>query len=249
MDRLFSFNLSLTEVILFLILGTIFEMIWLFWPSKRKGKQADVDAKTDLEKPSLDTFSLKKIMSYKKIWKWLTIVSWIVFLVTLFMIMLKAWTVPYPLDIWIIVASLVIALLITGMPLLIALFRPGLRKKLFSSPGMVASILFIGTFFLSLILLVIMGMLGIIFLVNAESNNFLDVILWVLMGYLIGIIAFPLTFGLVFPLAIPIICALIVRSTLDKHHKMSRWGWSLAIVISTFGWMLVSLVGFALGQA
>lgn len=261
MDSLFSMP-SLVEVVIFLIGISILELIWLFWPLKRKKKE--VNTKSEPKKTSLHTPSLDGFMSFRRTWKWLVIISWSVFLISVFVATFISWTAPYPsppersnLVQWIVITPLVIAFLITGIPLWIALFYSDLRKKLFSSPGMIAGGLFIGTFFLSFILLVILGMpwtstdiSSLFSITDLEFNHFLETVLEpILTGYFIGIIAFPLTFGLVFPLGIPILCAFLVRSTLNKHHKMPLWGWSLSIVVSTLGWMLVSVVGYALGNA
>ena len=71
----------------------------------------------------------------------------------------------------------------------------------------------------------------------------------ILMGFFIGVIAFPLTLGYVFPLAIPIICAMIVYWVIDETHNISYRAWIILMSSATLGWMLVSIVGSALGYA
>lgn len=209
----------------------------------------------------------KKIASKpeQRIWIRLTIISWILAVICIFITTVLLWIMVNPLDpsnnidwiLWLAVIPVILALLITGLPLFIAFFRPDFRTKLYTSPTIGATSLFILSLLLSAIILVgieaicrVMEIDSLFYTRESSPDSFWgEILMAILTGFFIGIIAFPLTFGLVFPFAIPIACAMGVWSIIDKHQRISVKAWSLFMVGAILGWMLVAVVGYTLGHA
>ena len=201
--------------------------------------------------------------TYQKKWINLIVISWILAAIGAFISLFITWATPTELfgrtywDWIFLIFPMVLASLITIVPVLIILFHPSLRPQIYTSPSIGAITLLVLSFLFGFALLVVIDVslreidLGPLFS-NRESleyNLWNDTVESILLGFFIGVIAFPLTLGLVFPIVIPITCAMIVYSFIEETKKISRLAWNILMACSILGWMTVSVIGSALGYA
>ena len=209
---------------------------------------------------------LKKLSnkSNLKIWIRLVITSWIVAFILVFISLIFILTTLDPLAPsdsmdwmeWLFLIPIIAAFLITGIPVLVAIFHPFLRNKVYAVPSATAVSLFIFSFLISAAILVgietILGLTDIdTFIYNRKisPNHFwVNMLMAIFNSFIIGIAIFPITFGLAFPFAIPVACAGVVWAIMDEDHKVSNKAWNILMTIATLGWMLVAVIGAALGK-
>ena len=202
--------------------------------------------------------------AYQHKWIQVVIISWILVTVFAFILMVIAWTMsPDELVkadwLWILmVTPFILSFLITVVPVLIVLFHPHLRSQIYTSPMIGAVSLLVFSFLLSFMLLISIEVIcrsmeieSLFYIRDYSGYNSLwvGVFMAILTGFFIGIIAFSLTFGIVFPLAIPIVCSVIVSEIIHENHNISCKAWGILMFGATLGWGLVSVVGYALGNA
>ena len=197
-----------------------------------------------------------------KIWIRLVIISWIVAFIFVFiafsLITLNPLVPSDSMDWieWLFLIPIIAALLITGIPVLVATFHSFLRNKIYVVPSAAAVSLFIFSFLMSAAILVgietILGLTDIdTFIYNRKisPNNFwVNMLMAIFDSFIVGIAIFPITFGLAFPFAIPVACAGGVWAIMDEGHKISNKAWNILMTIATLGWMLVAVTGAALGK-
>ena len=195
-------------------------------------------------------------LCWQKIGK-IVAISWIVFFAFDFIIMFGMWMdSPILREFWVIVSAVTIVLLITGIPGCIALIQPTIRKQLYNIPEAAALSAFILSFVLGFgllfginFLLYYMGLDASFMCLRPPCTFFSGVLEPIFTGLIIGILAFPLTIGLVFPFGICAGCALIVWIVVDEGGFISQKYWMTYVGASTLGWILLIIVGYALGNA
>ena len=185
----------------------------------------------------------------------IVIISWISFFVISTITMFAMWMKLSIIgEVWFIISVLTIVFLITGIPGSMALIQRTIRKKLYTIPEAAALSAFTLSFILGFGLLfcinVLLFLLNEPFMCFRKPCGFFNVVLDpMLTGLFIGIIAFPLTIGLVFPFGICAGCALIIWIMIDENGLISKKSWNIYVGVSTLSWMLLIVVGYALGFA
>ena len=155
---------------------------------------------------------------------------------------------------WVIVSALSIVLLITMIPGSMALIQRNVRKNLYTIPEAAALSAFTLSFVLGFGLS--FGFNLLFYLIDGSStcrnppcDFFTGVLEPLLTGLFVGIFAFPVTIGLVFPFGICAGCALIIWIAIDEKEFISKKSWNIYMGVSTLSWILLIIVGYALGNA
>lgn len=162
-----------------------------------------------------------------------------------------AWSNPGQTSYWLLGSTLAITMLSTTVPGIFALIYRPTRKILYSLPEAAA----LSAFTISI--LIAMGLLMSMNLIlypnglslSTEYGFWGSVFMPIFVGFVIGVIAFPLTIGLVFPFGIPIGCALMIWTVTEETGDLSKKLWNILVGISTLGWMLVVIAGYLLAHA
>ncbi len=195
--------------------------------------------------------------AWQKIILWILVV-WICFFVFAFIATVLFWSLsddPQSLEIasGVFMTISFLLLLMTAIPGFIVLTHQNVRQKLYTIPELAASSVFAVSLLLGVLSLIVLQINGWGFDLSSDQQaplNLIDDILGpIFSGLLIGVLAFALTFGLFFPFGIPLVCTFATWMIIEENQHISPRTWSIFLIVSTLGWMLTAIFGYALGMS
>ena len=198
--------------------------------------------------------SLVKKLTQRSVWRkiiLLTVMVWILFFVFGFIMSFLSSHLQYQgILIWIWITLGILAFLISILPLCIVVIHQKLRKKLYTLPELTAASIFIGSFLISMFVLIVLQINGWGLDLSSDQEppiEWIDDILGpIFAGLFIGIIISPFLLG--FPAGIPLLCTFFAWMITEENKHISPLSWSIFLIVSLCGWVLTVLIGYAVGS-